>query len=99
MKYETAIPLSLFEAATLEPPPAPLKERLRCVEWSFSRRSTFEQCPQKYYLDYYGGSKRHASAEAEKPLIRELKLRQNRYERTGEIVHSAVTERFKTSQW
>lgn len=98
MKGETAIPLSLFEAATLEPPPAPLKERLRCVEWSFSRRSTFEQCPQKYYLDYYGGSKRRAPAEAEKPLIRQLKLRQNRYERTGEIVHSAIANYFRLAQ-
>src|SRR5437667_239932 len=37
MKDQTAIPLSLFETGTLEPPPAPLKERLRSVEWSFSR--------------------------------------------------------------
>jgi RecB family exonuclease len=98
MKDETTIPLSLFETTTLEPPLAPLKDRLRSVEWSFSRRNTFEQCPQKYYLDYYGGSKRHALAETEKPLIRQLKLRQNRYARTGEIVHSAIANYFRLAQ-
>jgi len=98
MKEATAIPLSLFETATLEPPPAPLKDRLRSVEWSFSRRSTLEQCPQRYYLDYYGRSKRHAPAEPEKALIRQLKLRQNRYERTGEIVHSAIANYFRLAQ-
>lgn len=98
MKSDTAIPLSLFESATLEPSPAPLKDRLRLLEWSFSRRNTFEQCPQKYYLDYYGCSKRHAPAEAEKSLIRQLKLRQNRYERTGEIVHSAIANYFRLAQ-
>jgi hypothetical protein len=94
----TAIPLSLFENGTLEPSPVPLKERLRSVEWSYSRRNTFEQCLLKYYFDYYGSIKRYAPHEPDKALIRGLKLRQNRYERTGEIIHEVIADYFRAAQ-
>ena len=98
MKSRTEIELSLFEVQTLDPPPPPLKERLRSIEWSFSRRNTAEQCPQKYYLDYYGSSKRHAATQANKDILRQLGNLKNRYERTGEIVHAAIANYFRLAQ-
>ena len=71
---------------------------MRLVEWSYSRRNTFEQCLQKYYLDYYGSSQRFAQNEQDKVLIRELKLRQNRYARTGELVHAMIASYFRSGE-
>src|SRR5260370_21354090 len=98
MTQVAPIPLSLFETETLEQPSTPLRQRLRSVEWSYSRRNTFERCLQKYYLAYYASVQRFAPNEPDKGLIRQLKLRQNRYERTGEIVHTAIANYFRAGQ-
>jgi RecB family exonuclease len=98
MKNSEAIPLSLFGADTLESATVPLRERIRSVEWSYSRRNTLEQCPRKYYFDYYGSVQRKAQCEPQKLLLRSLKSLQNRYERTGEIVHKVISEYFRAAR-
>ena len=60
------------------------------VSWSFSKRNNLEQCPRRYYYEYYGSSARHATSDGQKPVLRKLALMQNRYERSGEIVHHTI---------
>jgi hypothetical protein len=90
--------LSLFEVETLEAPPEPLRKRMQGVEWSYSRRSTLEQCPRKYYFDYYGSALHRAASDPQKARLRGLKKLQNRHERAGEIVHQVIADYFRKAQ-
>jgi RecB family exonuclease len=96
-KSPVSIPLSLFVTDTLEEAPPPLRERIRSVQWSYSRRNTLEQCPRKYYFDYYGTHKKQALKDPQKALLQSLKPLQNRYERTGEIAHKLIADYFRAA--
>lgn len=87
--------LSLFEE---QPKPDDSHEKAKTMPWSFSRRSTFEQCARRYYYEYYGGSKRTAKNEENKDELHFLKQIQNRYERTGSILHLVISHHLKKSQ-
>ena len=73
-------------------------EGLENVVWSHSRRSTLEQCTRKYYYEYYGSNKKAAKGEPNKNELHFLKQLQNRYERTGSILHLVIGQYLKKAQ-
>ncbi|MBE7432925.1 MAG: PD-(D/E)XK nuclease family protein [Anaerolineales bacterium] len=73
-------------------------EKNKRINWSFSKRSTLEQCSRKYYYEYYGASKRNAKQEENKSELFLLKYLQNRYERTGAILHLVISHYLKKAQ-
>jgi hypothetical protein len=68
------------------------------VVWSHSRRSTLEQCPRRYYYEYFGASRRTALKEPAKQRLRFLKSLQGRHERAGTIVHQLIANWLKRAQ-
>lgn len=82
--------LGLFDAPPGGAPAlAPEKKPAR-VGWSHSRREMLEQCPRRYYYQYYGSHARVAKTEPQKSILRFLKRLSNRYLRLGEIVHLVI---------
>ena len=59
-------------------------------EWSYSRRGALEQCPRKYYYQYYGSNRRTAKNDPQKEKLRFLKKLQNRHLRSGDILHFVI---------
>lgn len=59
-------------------------------EWSYSRRETLEQCPRKYYYQYYGSNLTKAKDDPQKKKLHFLKALQNRHLRTGGILHLVI---------
>lgn len=57
-----------------------------------------EQCPLKYYFDYYGSHLHVAKAEPRKERLRFLKKLSNRHLRTGTIVHLVIRTYLKQMQ-
>jgi hypothetical protein len=68
------------------------------VAWSYSKRTTFEQCTRKYYYEYFGGNKRKAKDDQNKEDIIALKQLQNRYERVGKILHFVIGNYLRNSK-
>src|SRR5437899_2263695 len=68
------------------------------VAWSYSRRSVFDQCPRRYYYQYYGSDLRTALEEPHKDTLKQLKGLQNRYERVGALLHLAIATYFRQAQ-
>lgn len=68
---------------------------LAVKQWSYSRRNTLEQCPLRYYFEYYGSNLRTAKAEPRKERLRFLKRLSNRHLRVGEIGHLVMRRYFK----
>jgi hypothetical protein len=64
------------------------------IEWSYSRRSLLEQCPRRYYYQYYGSTSRKAKGESQKETLRFLRALSNRYLLAGKILHSVIREYF-----
>jgi ATP-dependent exoDNAse (exonuclease V) beta subunit len=58
--------------------------------WSFSKRGMLEQCPRRYYYQYYGSNKNTAKNDPQKEKLRFLKKLQNRHLRTGDILHYVI---------
>jgi hypothetical protein len=58
------------------------------VAWSYSRRGTLEQCPRRYYFTYYSSNEGLINGQSQ---IRLLSRLQNRYERTGQILHLVIS--------
>ena len=85
--------LPLFDEES--PPQTSLRDRLRKVEWSYSKRNELEQCPRRFYFDYYGAAKRRAKNESQKVLLQGLKQLHNRHERTGQILHLIIAQYFR----
>ncbi len=66
------------------------------IEWSYSRRGVLEQCPRRYYYEYYAASA--ATAGPERDLLKFLKSLQNRHERIGTIAHLVIGTYFRKAQ-
>ena len=60
------------------------------LKWSFSKRGMLEQCPRKYYYQYYGSHKDKAKSDPHKEKLRFLKKLQNRHLRSGDILHYVI---------
>lgn len=80
--------MDLFDGTGIEIPTKSKKSTN--LEWSFSKRGMLEQCPRKYYYHYYGSNKKVAKNDPQKKNLRFLKKMQNRYLRTGEILHYVI---------
>jgi hypothetical protein len=76
---------------TPEVPPPRLRTDVAGVTWSYSRRSRLEQCARRYYYQYFGANKRSATDEPDKESLRLLKTLSNRFERSGALLHLAVS--------
>jgi hypothetical protein len=74
------------------------RARLSKVRWSYSRRSLLEQCPRRYYYEYFGANKQTARDEPLKADLRFLKGLRNRHLRTGEIVHLIIRTYLRKGQ-
>jgi len=73
-----------------------LSEKVDGVEWSYSKRDSYEQCPLRYYFNYYGSSKTFAKAESRKQELQFIKQRiTNRYLLSGSILHLVIKTYFK----
>lgn len=62
----------------------------KLLKWSYSKRSLLEQCPRRYYYQYFGGNKRSARAEPFKAQLAYLKNLTNRYLAAGIILHDLI---------
>ncbi len=78
--------------------PETLHERVAKVTWSYSRRSLLEQCPRRYYYEYFGVAASTALAEPQKRELRHLKTLANRHERTGALLHAGIAHYFRRAQ-
>ena len=65
-------------------------DKSKFSEWSYSRRNLLDQCPRKYYYERYGSNLQTAKNDPQKEKLRFLEVLQNRYLRTGEILHFVV---------
>lgn len=65
-------------------------DKSKFSEWSYSRRNLLEQCPRKYYYEHYGSNLQTAKNDPQKEKLRFLEVLQNRYLRTGKILHFVV---------
>ncbi len=89
--------LTLFQDIAI-PSDTEREDSFHKVVWSYSRRSTFEQCSRKYYNTYFGGNKHTAHQESTKADLHFLKGLSNRFERTGSLVHLAIQQYFRAAQ-
>lgn len=96
MSRPVSIQMSLFDETDLAGPSE--REEAATLVWSYSRRSTLDQCPRQYYYEYYGSHKRTAQSESSKDALRFLKGLHNRYTRAGDILHRAIRVHLLDSQ-
>lgn len=73
-------------------------ERIGKIAWSYSRRGTLEHCPRRYYYAYYGSSGPTGADGPQKEEIRFLRGLQNRYQRTGQILHLVISTFLRRAQ-
>jgi hypothetical protein len=66
------------------------------IEWSYSRRGVLDQCPRRYYYEYYAAPA--ATAGPDRDLLQFLKSLQNRHERIGTIAHLVIGTYFRKAQ-
>lgn len=66
--------------------------------WSYSRRSVLEQCPRRYYYEYYAATVARQRRDPRIERLRRLKSLQNRYERTGAIAHLVIAAYLRKAQ-
>lgn len=86
--------ISLFDDTPPEPPS--LSERVSGVDWSYSKRCTFEQCPLRYYYHYYGANRSLAKSETRKQKLHFIKHRiTTRYLLSGTVLHLIIKTFFK----
>lgn len=94
----TQLAFELLEPAA-QPPRASTKGRFGTgtISWSYSRRNLLEQCPRRYYYQYYGSIRKAAPDQHDKPLLRFLKTLPNRHERVGTILHFVIAKALRGS--
>lgn len=104
MSRRNASPSSLtlfdLELSAEEPPvaQAPDVETASKLKWSYSKRGVLEQCPRKFYYQYYGANRGKAKNDPAKQELRQLKLAGNRYTRTGQILHLVIADYLRKAQ-
>lgn len=80
--------LTLFNQLGLTPAIDEIKHSK--IEWSYSRRETFDRCLRQYYYQYYGAKQRTAKDEPYKDKLNFLKELSNRHLRIGKIIHIII---------
>jgi hypothetical protein len=81
-----------------EPPTCAHSANLGSVSWSYSRRSTLDRCALQYYFEYFGSNKRTAKTDPAKIELSLLKRVDSRHERTGVILHTAISWYLRETQ-
>jgi len=74
------------------------RAQLAAIKWSFSRRSVLEQCPFRYYLEYYAVKAGVSRGDEGTDRLRFLKTIQNRHERIGSIAHTVIAAYFRNAK-
>lgn len=102
-----AFPLSLFDVETAPETPKTgviktadtfSSEAAVKLKWSHSKRGILEQCPRKFYYQYYGANRSKAKDDPAKPQLQQLKTASNRFTRTGAILHLAIADYLRKAQ-
>lgn len=62
------------------------------VVWSYSRRQVLEQCPRRYYYQYYTSAATRAMEETQRETLKFLKTLSNRYMWAGKVLHSLIRQ-------
>ncbi len=85
--------VEVLKVARATSPGTPVK-----LKWSYSKRGVLEQCPRRFYYQYYGANRGKAKNDPAKQELRLLKLAGNRHTRTGAILHLAVADYLRKGQ-
>lgn len=94
-KLQIALPLEFDDVSSSITSRA---EAISSIEWSYSKRDILHQCPLRYYFSYYGSNKRRAKGDERKNRLIELKNMENRYLRSGSLLHVAISLYFSTTK-
>lgn len=98
-RKSSILELPLFEAeAPAEVVSVPVAEAVSKLKWSYSKRGVLEQCPRRFYYQYYGANQGKAKDDPSKQELHQLKLAGNRYTRTGAILHLVIADYFRKAQ-
>lgn len=73
----------------------PSTSKISKVKWSYSRRNSLEQCPRRYYYNYYGASKKVAQNDPDKSKIQFLKTLSTRHLIAGQKLHHYICQYFR----
>jgi len=92
---QMALPFEFDDVGMAAPSRA---DSVSSIEWSYSKRDVLNQCPLRYYFSYYGSSKRVAKGETRKDELSRLKNMDNRYLRSGSLLHLAISRYFNAAQ-
>lgn len=82
---------SLFTDTTLRIKSDPKKDLL---DWSPSKRDVLNQCPRRYYYQYYGASARFATDEHEKSQLQFYRKLSNSWMLAGILLHAQIRKQF-----
>lgn len=88
MSSRASANLSLWE----EEQPALVGSGRARLNWSYSRRETFDQCLRRYFYQYYATCATDPKLREDLRRIKEIK---NRHLRVGDLVHLAISTYFK----
>lgn len=83
---------SLFTETALRIKGDPNKDFL---DWSPSKRDVLNQCPRRYYHQYYGASARFATDEPQKSLLQFYRKFSNSWMLAGILLHAQIRKEFK----
>ncbi len=84
--------LLLFRETGLRPK-GKLKEEL--LDWSPSKRNLLEQCPRRYYYQYYGSAARTAAHDSLKEQLQFYRKLSNSWMLAGILLHLKIRESFQ----
>lgn len=90
--------LTLFEISDVISEPIEQTAKSSIKRWSYSRRSQLEQCPRRYYYEYYGSNSRTAKTEPYKDELRIFKALDSRHLIAGKILHQVICRYLKRAQ-
>ncbi len=75
-----------------------LIQEIQKMRWSPSKRSIFEQCPRKYYYNYYGSKSRYAKNDILKERLKFLTDIKTVSLLAGDIIHKVIAAHLKAAQ-
>jgi hypothetical protein len=65
------------------------------LDWSPSKRDVLNQCPRRYYYQYYGASARFAADEPQKGQLQFYRKFSNSWMLAGILLHAKIRQEFK----
>jgi hypothetical protein len=65
------------------------------LDWSPSKRDVLNQCPRRYYYQYYGASSRFAADESQKGQLQFYRKFSNSWMLAGILLHAKIRQEFK----